>query len=253
MVRYGQLLSRLNGMLETAGDLGIGIDDLVIVKTHYDRVFGLSTDVGGAGDLGIPTALGVFVGIEESCKHAFGAKSLDNITVLVQGVGSVGGRLVELLLEAGCRVKFSDINEGQIQHFRNVVGLPFVSAESVYDEEADVFAPCAIGGILNYETVPRLRTRVIAGAANNQLLDSTIGDLLHRREMVYAPDFVVNAGAIIYAYSIEDENLSPEEANARVRAIGETLKSVFEIAYQQDISTARSAFMLANERIERFS
>lgn len=251
MSRFGQWLSDLNGIFETGPDLGTGPDDMALIARHFSGIFGVPQEAGGGGDPGPETALGVFCGIRASCDHYFKSADLTGRTVLVQGVGSVGRPLIRLLLEAGCEVKFSETDPERAAEVRQELGLPFVKPEAVYSEPCDVFSPCATGGILNAETIPQLACRIVAGAANNQLGEPSDAETLQQRGILYAPDYVINAGGAIYLPAIEGMGWPVTKARDRVRKIGDTLKEIYTHAEKHGISPARAAERIARERVER--
>jgi leucine dehydrogenase len=246
--RYGGWLADLKGVFMTAADIGTGPADMAVIARYYDGVVGLPAAQGGSGDQGPPTARGVFYGIQAACEHHFGSADLSDRTALVQGVGSVGGALVDLLLEAGCRVKFSDVHPALIGRFRDERGLTFVEPEAVYREPCDVFAPCATGAILNSRTIPQLAAKIVAGSANNQLEEPGDGEALHRRGILYAPDYIVNAGAVIFVAAVDIDGQTGADANEHLRMIGDTLCEVLAKAQTAGISPARMADQLAKER-----
>ncbi len=251
ITRYGQWLSDLNGVFETGADLGTNSQDMAIIARNYSGVFGCPPELGGAGDPGPFTALGVFSGIQASCESKFGSPDLKDRTVLVQGVGSVGENLLKLLLEAGCKVKFSDVDHSRIEEVRKTYKIDFVEQGRVYMEPCDVFSPCATGGILNNETIQQLQCPVVAGGANNQLATMEDGEMLHERSILYAPDYIINAGGAIFLPSVEAMGWSVEQAKERVRQIGDTLREVYAASEARGISTAKAAIQLAKERVER--
>jgi leucine dehydrogenase len=249
MLRFGRWLAELNGVFETGPDLGTSPADMTLIARHYSGVFGLPADAGGAGNPGPETALGVFCGIQASCEHQFGTADLDGRSVLVQGAGSVGESLIRSLLEADCEVKFSETAPERVEEIRQKLKLPFVEPYAVYEERCDVFSPCATGGILNAETIPQLACRIIAGAANNQLDRPEHGEALHKRGILYAPDYVINAGGAIFLPSVEGSGWSVDRARERIRQIGDTLREIFGRSKQNGISPARAAEQLAKEKI----
>jgi len=250
MSRYGQWLAALNGIFETGADVGTGPADMVLIAQHVPRVYGLPIEQGGAGELGTPTALGVLFGILVCCELIFGSTDLSARTVLVQGVGSVGGALVQMLLDAGCEVKFSDVDAKRIAKFRDELGLAYVESKNSYHERCDVFAPCATGGILNAETIPQLAARIVAGSANNQLETPEDGERLHERGILYAPDFAINAGAVIMdAFLLE--GLSHEQARERLHIIPDNLREIFARSKAQNVSPAEAAKRMALERLRQ--
>lgn len=251
MLRFGRWLADINGIFETGADLGTNSADMALIARHFSGVFGIPPEAGGAGDPGPETALGVFCGIKASCEYHFNNADLTGRTVLVQGVGSVGEPLIRLLLNAGCEVKFSEINPTRADRVRQELGLPFVEPEAVYEEPFDVFSPCATGGIINAETVPQLICQIVAGAANNQLGRPEDGEALHERGILYAPDYVINAGGAIFLPSVEGWGWSVRKARNRVRKIGDTLKEIYIRAKAHGISPSRAAEQMAVERVKR--
>jgi leucine dehydrogenase len=251
MLRYGQWLADLNGIFETGPDLGTGPADMALIARNYSGVFGLPPEAGGGGNPGPETALGVFCGIQASCEHYFNSADLTGRTVLVQGVGSVGEPLIRLLVEAGCEVKFSEVDPARAARLRQKLDLPFVEPEAVYKEPCDVFAPCATGGILNAETIPQLNCHVVAGAANNQLERLEDGETLYQRGILYAPDYVINAGGAIFLVGIEAMGWSVTQARDRVCKIRDTLREIYAYSEKHGICPARAAERIAIERVER--
>lgn len=250
MLRYGKWLADLNGIFETGPDFGTGVEDMALIARHFSGVFGIPTEAGGAGNPGPETALGVFCGIKASCEHYFKSADLTGRTVLVQGVGSVGEPLISLLVEAGCEVRFSEVDPVRASKIRQELGLPFVEPEAVYQEQCDVFAPCATGGIINSETIRQLACSIVAGAANNQLGQSADGEALHNRGILYAPDYVINAGGAIFLPAIEGLGWSIERTRDRIQKIGDTLRNIYDHSKEQGISPARSAEQIAVERVK---
>jgi leucine dehydrogenase len=251
LLRYAEWLHNLKGVFETGPDMGIKSTDMDTMARHYSGVFGRTTEAGGGGDPGPETALGVLSGIKASCKHYFGSSDFTNLTVLVQGVGSVGGVLVRMLLEAGFQVKFSDVEPQRIEKVRQELDLPFVEPEKVYGEPCDVFAPCATGAILNAESIPVLKCRIVAGAANNQLEKMEDGEALHERGILYAPDYVINGGGAIFLVAVETMGRTPEQARDSIRKIGDTLKEIYSRVDSQGISPAQAAHQMAVERVDK--
>ncbi len=226
LLRFGELVESLGGAYGTGVDLGTAPADMDVIGRRTSRVFGRSAENGGAGDPGPYTALGVFTGIRTACEAVFGAPELEGRSVLVQGLGGVGGPLARRLAEAGARVLVSDALPDRAARAAAELDAEIVAPEAVYDTECDVFAPCALGAVLNARTIPRLRCRIVAGSANNQLDEPTDAERLHRREILYAPDFVVNAGGAIAHGALEVLGWSAAEAEARILRIGDTLGEI---------------------------
>lgn len=253
LIRYGQWLNSLKGIFMTAADMGTNMDDMILLAQYTSGIIGLPPEQGGMGDQGYPTALGVFCGIQAACEHHFGTDDLSERTILVQGVGSVGGALIDLLLPTGCEIRFSDMNPELIQHYQEKYDLTHITPENVYSEACDVFAPCATGAILNSRTIPQLNTKVICGSANNQLENPEDDDALYQRGILYAPDYVVNAGAAIYGTSVEMKKLSPDKGEKRVRAIGDTLREILRRSQEENRSPLQVAEQMAQERIQKLN
>jgi leucine dehydrogenase len=248
--RYGSLVRRLGGLFETGLDVGTSPVDMdTIAETGSPHIFCRTEANGGCGDTGEPTALGVFYGIQSVCSHLFGDTSPAGRRVLVQGVGSVGGRLVHLLQEAGAEVLFNDVNPELIAHFRDELGLSFVPAEELYDTPCDIFAPCALGGVLNENTIPRLKCRAVAGAANNQLAEAADAERLRERNILYAPDYVVNIGGAMAVVGIELTGLSRTEAYEQIKFVKRTMDHILTLAESDRITTAAAAHRLAEARL----
>jgi leucine dehydrogenase len=192
----------------------------------------------------------VFHGIRASLSHLFGSDDLDGRSVVVQGAGGVGSVLAEYAAEAGADVLVGDIDPGRAQAVADRVGGATVPADTVFDTECDVYAPCAVGGTLSLETAPRLRCRIVAGSANNQLAEPEAAELLREHGILYAPDFVINVGGAVAIVGLEQLGWDERALDAALRQIGETLRHVYERADAQAISTAAAAELLAEERLE---
>jgi leucine dehydrogenase len=247
--RYGNWLSDLGGVFETGPDLGTAPVDMDIIRKQYPGVFGCTPEAGGRGDPGPYTALGVFSGIQASCKYVFGTNELSNRTVLVQGLGSVGAPLTGYLLEAGCNVCITDVNKERIDSLQSEHDVEVIDPEAVHKQPCDVFAPCATGGILGSETIPELECAIVAGGANNQLAVPEDAERLRNRDILYAPDFIINAGGALYLLALESMGWTLEQVREAILGFGETLTKIYTAADQSGIDTARAAEHLAKERI----
>jgi leucine dehydrogenase len=249
--RYGGLVHQLGGVFYTGPDVGTCPEDMdIIAETGAPYVFACTPEAGGAGSSGPLTALGVFTGIQVACETVLRDDSLKDCKILVQGVGSVGGILIEHLRDAGAEVMFSDINEEVIQHYRDELGLQFIPGDEVYETDCDVFAPCALGGILNEVTIPQLKCRFIAGGANNQLAHPDDAERLRERGIGYAPDYVVNVGGAMGIPGMELLGWSQEEAEQRVSgSVRQALKRIFQMAEEQQITTDEAAQLIAQEHM----
>jgi len=246
--RYGTLIHQLGGLFETGPDVGTSPEDMdLIAETGAPYVRARTPAGGGAGDSAPATALGVFHAIQVSCETAFGDRSLGSRRILVQGAGSVGSHLVALLKEAGAAVLVADVDQAAAGRHLNVVHL---SAAEAYTTACDVFAPCALGGVLNQQSIPLLCCRVIAGAANNQLAEPEDAERLRSRGILYAPDFVVNLGGAVAIIGREALGWSEDEAARRVvAAITSALRQTFRIVAEEGITTTAAALRLAHTRL----
>jgi leucine dehydrogenase len=251
--RYGRLVRQLGGLYSTAPDVGTSSADMdIVAETGAPHVFGRSPAAGGAGSSGPATALGVFTGILLACERLFGEAGLQGRSVLVQGAGSVGETLIEQLGAAGARVLFSEVNEALIRRFRDDRGLEFVPAEAVHATECDVFAPCALGGVLDARSIPHLACRAVVGGANNQLAHPEDAERLRARGILYAPDYVVNVGGAMAGLLIETRGWTRERAEGEVvESVRRALNRVLDVASTRDITTAAAARRIADERLRR--
>src|SRR4051794_5431888 len=246
LLRYGRLVASLGGTYSTAGDMNITPEDLDVVAETCPYVFGSNTHGGNSG---YGTARGVLHGIAASVEHVFGDRDLDGRSVLVQGVGSVGHDLSRYLAEGGARVLVADVDAAAAERVAAEVGGEIVPAVDALTTECDVYAPCAIGGTLNAETIPALRCRIVAGSANNQLAMPEDAERLHAAAILYAPDYVVNAGGVLQLIGTEELALGPDELEQSYARIGETLKGIFHDADATGVTPAVAAERLAAERI----
>ncbi len=249
LLRYAELVAALRGTYVTAADMNTGSADMDVIGERTEHVLGRSPARGGSGEPSPATARGVFHGIRAAVGHAFGSDDLAGRSVLVQGVGAVGGGLAELLAEAGAKVLVSDVDPERARAAAQRAGGVEVAPADAVGAECDVFAPCATGGVLSAETIPRLRCRVVAGAANNQLLEPADAERLREAGILYAPDFVVNAGGVLSLAGLEVLGWTRERLEERLRGIGDTLRRVFALAEAEGITTDAAARRLAQERI----
>jgi leucine dehydrogenase len=249
--RYGAFVQKHKGLFLTGPDLGTSSEDMdIIAETGTPYVFARTPKEGGAGNPGPFTALGVFTSIQVVVERVFDDATLMGKRIAIQGVGSVGRELIELLREAGAEVLFSDVDEAAVGYFCDEVGLQCFLPEEVYDSPCDIFAPCAVGGILNEKTIPRLRCRAVAGAANNQLATPEDALRLREREILYAPDFIANSGGAIAIIGMETRGWSRKEAEEKVtKTIKDNLLQVFELAETERVDTDEAARRLADRRL----
>jgi glutamate dehydrogenase/leucine dehydrogenase len=242
LLRYGRLVASLGGTYRTAGDMNISPADLDVVKETCPWVYGTT---GAGGNSGRGTARGVLHGIRASVEHAFGSPDLHGRRVLVQGAGAVGNDLVHDLAAEGAEVLVADVDEARAA----ATGATVVAAADALTTECEVYAPCAVGGTLNAETIPLLRCRVVAGSANNQLAEPRDADRLHEGGILYAPDYVVNAGGVLQLVGIEDRGLEDDALEASFATIGDTLRRIYASADESGVTPAEAAERLAEQRI----
>jgi len=246
----GRAVHELGGRYLAAEDVGATTRDMDVIDEVTPWVTGVSPERGGSGDPSPVTAVGVVSAMRATLRELDGSPDLDGRVVAVQGTGHVGSRLAALLTDAGARVVVADLNHERACKVANTVGTAVVDHQAILEEECDVLAPCALGPVFTDETVRSLRCRAICGAANNQLADDTIDDILHSKRILYAPDFVANAGGIINIAE-EFEGYSRERALARVETIEVVMTRVFELARERGLPPGRAAVALARDRIER--
>jgi len=248
-LRYGDLVASLGGSFVTSSDMNTGEADMDVIGERTEHVFGRSVEAGGSGSPAPPTAVGVYHGIRASLAHAFGSDDLEGRTVLVQGAGGVGSSLADHLGKAGASVLVADIDVERAEAVAARVAGEALPADQLFETDCDVYAPCAVGGVLSVETVPRLRCRIVAGSANNQLAEPEAAELLRARRILYAPDYVINAGGAIAIVALEQLGWDRSELDAALARIGETLRQIYERADAEGISTAAAADALAEERL----
>lgn len=246
---HGRFVGTLGGRYITAEDVGITVEDMEHVYKETKHVTGIQSSPHGSGDPSPVTAYGVYWGIKASCRHKLGSDELAGVRVAVQGAGSVGYHLCGDLAGEGAEITITDIDPGRVQRVVDAFGAAAVGPQEIYDIDCDVFAPCALGAIVNDSTVRRLKCRIVAGAANNQLDEDRHGDALDARGILYAPDYVINAGGLINVYG-ELRGYDRETAKREARKIYDTLLSIFRIAEEEGIPTYRAADRLARLRLQ---
>lgn len=249
---YGRFIETLGGRYITAEDVGTFLDDMDIVRRETRWVTGCSHTYGGSGDPSPVTAYGVLQGIKACALEVFGDSGLAERTVAIQGVGKVGSALCGYLAEEGARVFVAEADVDNLARVVRDYGVETIDPDSVFRAEVDILAPCAMGGFINDDTLGEFRCKVIAGAANNQLARDEHGDKLKDLGILYAPDFVINAGGLI---NVEDELRGYERARAmkRVEGIYKQLQHIFAMARERNMSTARAAVEYAQDRIRKIS
>ena len=249
MRKFGEFVDSLSGKYITAEDVGMSTKDMEYVKMETDHVTGFPVEMGGSGDPSPVTAYGVYMGMKASAKFKWGSDDLKRKRILVQGIGHVGENLVKHLTEEGALVVINDINEARLQKVSKMYGAEIMMGDAIYDSEMDIYAPCALGATLNDSTLNRLNCSIIAGAANNQLEDEKIhAETVKSLGIIYAPDFLINAGGLINVYS-ELHGYDREQALERTRNIYDTTLEILIKAEQENITTHEAALRIAELRI----
>ena len=248
--RFGKFVDSLGGKYITAEDVAMTSHDMEIINMETDYVSGLPENMGGSGNPSPVTAYGVYVSMKASAKETWGSDSLSGKKILVQGIGHVGEVLVDHLTKEGAKVFIHDINSERLKEVSAKYKAEVVSADTMFDLDIDVYAPCALGATVNDETLSRLRCKIICGAANNQLADEQKhGEMVGKKGILYAPDYVVNAGGIINVY-YELEGYNRERALSHAEKIYTTTFNLFQLAKKEGIPTYMAANRLGEQRIE---
>lgn len=247
---FGRFVHSLNGRYITAEDVNTTVQDMDHIYLETPYVTGISESYGSSGNPSPKTALGVYMAMKRTAKEVFGTDSLKDRTIAVQGVGTVAYTVCEYLHKEGAKLIVTDINEESVQRAVDNFGAEAVGVDEIYDVEADIYSPCALGATLNDNTIPRLKVKAVCGAANNQLASTQKhSEMLEERGILYAPDFVVNSGGVINV-SDELEGYDEERAVHKVKGIYKQMGKIFDIAKRDNISTAFAANKLAEERLE---
>ncbi|MCY4529055.1 MAG: Glu/Leu/Phe/Val dehydrogenase [Chloroflexi bacterium] len=245
---FGRHVDSLGGRYVTTEDVGMTPRDVEFIAQETKHVVGLPESLGGSGDTSLMTGLGVYLGMKAAAKATWGDDSLSGRTVALQGFGHVGSNTAKHLLEEGAQLVVTDIYQSARQEASSM-GATVVEPDAIYDVECDIFSPCALGGVLNEDTIPRIRSRIVAGGANNQLLSDSDGDLLDERGITYAPDYVINAGGIINVGSEIGGVYRKDRALELTKRIYQTTLDVIETARSEGIPTYVAADRIAERRI----
>lgn len=248
--KFGEFVNSLSGKYITAEDVGTTTADMDLIRDVTPHVTGISQARGGSGNPSPVTAYGVYMGMKAAAKYKFGTENLAGKRILVQGIGHVGETLVEYLTKEGALVQITDINDGRVQEVSSKYGAQIFTGADVYSADVDIYAPCALGATVNDETINRIQAKVIAGAANNQLANEQIhGQILKDKGILYAPDFLINAGGIINVYA-EIVGYDSAEAMRRTENIYNTTLEILTFAEANNMTTYQAALSVAEKRIE---
>lgn len=246
---FGHALNKLNGAYYSAEDVNITTGDIMIANKVTDFVVGLE---GKSGNPAPFTALGTYLGIKAAAKHKFGTDELTGVKLSIQGLGSVGMYLCERLHNDGAELFVTDINQDSIDKAVNEYGATAVGLDEIYALDVDVYVPCALGATINDDTIPQLKAKIVAGCANNQLQEPRHGDKLAELGILYAPDYVINAGGIINIFFEQDEDgYSADKATAKVGEIYDTLTEIFKRSDSENTPTYQVADIMAQEIIAK--
>lgn len=247
--KFGRFVKNLNGEFIAAEDVGTNPKDMEYIRMETQHVTGVPESIGGSGDPAPIAALGVFMGIKACVKELYGNDKLTGRSVIVQGIGHVGENLVKLLRDENAKVYASDINEEQLGKVAKKYGAEAISNNSIFDIDADIYAPCALGATINTQTIAKLKCGIIAGSANNQLADEQLhGRMLLDKGVLFAPDYVINAGGIINCYS-ELMGFSKKRTMQLTENIYEATRNVLKLSKAENISTIEAANKIAEKRI----
>jgi leucine dehydrogenase len=245
---FGRFVDTLGGRYLTTTDVGSTGHDLEYIRQETRHVVGLPVSAGGSGDTSIMTGLGVYMGIKACARAVWGSDSLTGKKIALQGFGKVAFNMAHHLLKEDAQLVATDVFPENLDRARGM-GIAVVEPQRIYDVECDIFSPNALGGVINSDTIPRLTGRIVAGGANNQLLRAADGDELHRRGILYAPDYVINAGGIINVESEIGASYNPERAREKTERIYDIMGRLIEVSRREAIPTALAADHIAEERI----
>ena len=246
---FGAHVNSLNGKYITAEDVGTSVHDMAYIFMETPYVTGIPVSFGGSGDPSPFTAHGVLMGIKAAAKEKLGADQLSGVRIAVQGLGSVGSHLVEYLIKEGAIVSVADIDKERTQKIVSKYSVKSVDPDQIVTSECDILAPCAMGAVINDQTITKLKCKVIAGGANNQLSEQRHGDALMELGVLYAPDYVINSGGLMNVF-VELEGYSRERAFEKTTQVYDNLMQVFQISRTEKIATHRAADRLAEKRIK---
>lgn len=247
LLAMGSFIETFKGRYIAAEDSGTSVDDMKVMAERTAHISGIRSDDEFGGDPSPVTAYGVFLGIQAAVRHKFGS-DLQDIRIAVQGIGNVGYHLVELLRDAKAKVVVADANPGRVERIVEDFKVACCSPVAILSADVDVFAPCAMGSVINTDSLPRLKAKIVAGAANNQLAQDVLGEELLQRGILYAPDYVINSGGIIDIYYQQQNQRDRDIVNAHVQKIGTTLGNIFTKSEQQQRATNVIADEMARGR-----
>ncbi len=244
---FGRIVESLGGQYITAGDVGTNEEDMAIIKRATNHVVGVK---GEGGDTSITTGYGVYQSIRAAVQFRYGRNNLQNIRVAIQGVGGVGLNLIKYLLEAGARPVIADTNPKALEKAQKLGVRKIVDPKAILFQETEVLAPCALGGILNKNSIPKIKAKIIAGGANNQLASDKDAESLHAKNILFVPDFIANSGGVMQGAG-QMAGSDQEEIIARAKTIYDTTLTVLEMGEKKKITPLQAAYQLAERRLRR--
>lgn len=248
--RFGEFLNRYNGLYYAAEDMGTNVEDMAYIRSVTDYVVGNDKSKGGSGDPSPWTAYGIFSAIKAALAFKNDTDDFKDVTVAIQGVGHVGFYLAEHLVNAGARVVVADTNQKSLSEISKKLKVETVAPDAIYDVDSDIFAPCAVGQTISKHTLSRLKCSIIAGAANNQLSDSSVYGIIEAKEILYCPDFVINAGGVIsVAGELEPGGWKESSVKSKVDRIEATTLSILEVSRSTGEFPEKVALRLAREKV----
>ncbi len=250
--RFGGFIDSLSGHYITAEDVGTTVEDMVVVRSKTQFVTGLPSDMGGSGDPSPVTALGCFHGLRAAAEETWGSDSFKGKKVAIQGLGKVGWHLASRLKEAGAELFVADVREEAVEKAARELGAEVIAPDRIHAVDCDIFSPCALGAVINNQTIEELKCRIIGGSANNQLADEKVqGPMLKLRGILYAPDFVINAGGLInVSGELDPDGYDQAKQLERTEHIYDSIKSCIALAKKKNIAMAEAAIEMADERIK---
>ena len=246
---YGRAIESIGGRYITAEDVGVSPKDMGVIKSQTNFVAGLNSGPAASGDPSPVTAEGVFRGLKVAVRHRLGREKLEGLTVAVQGIGHVGYSLCEHLYKAGCKLIVTDINQDALKKAQTDLDATIVSTDHIHAQDVDIYAPCALGGAISESTLPEIRASIIAGAANNQLATPEMGEACRSAGILYAPDYVINAGGIINVAAEVSGTYDLLWVKEKLSVLEKTLDTIFSKASRTSISTGLIADQMARQRL----
>ncbi len=248
--KFGEFINSLSGKYITAEDVGTTTPDMDLIRKSTPFVTGVSEAIGGSGNPSPVTAYGVYMGMKAAAKYQFGSEKLEGKKILVQGIGNVGETLVDYLTKEGAVVQIADLYQSRLDEVSKKYNVSIFTGEDLYAADVDIYSPCALGATINDDTINRIKAKIIAGGANNQLANEVVhGQILREKGILYAPDFLINAGGIINVYG-EIAKYDKAEAMRRTENIYNTTLSIFDLANSKGLTTYQAALAMAEEVIE---